>query len=141
MWQQGEVLHYSKTYQSSLGKRQAWLWNLNPSGVHRSLCREIQTKGRDLPFSSSGICGQGMRVAVAWRWQCQPHAQTPGSLKPESCPPSSLVTRRTDKDGAGYLDMVLGFSLLGTNGFCLCFAVETGLQSGESPIPPSSTIF
>ena len=67
---------------------------------------------------SSGICGTGL-VRSSGDGGTGPSPHTPRNLKTESPTPSSLALQETDKDGAGYWCMVLGFILFGNDGLVL----------------------
>ena len=42
-----------------------------------------------------------------------------------------------DKDGAGFLGVILDFILFGNKWICLCFVEEIGLELGHPPFPPT----
>ena len=114
-WQREEV----QTCQSSLGKGQDWLRELDPS-TNKEVCAGDLNGGKAVTclLFSSGICGSGL-VRSSGDGGTGPSQHTPRNLKPESPPPSSLALLETDKDGAGYWGMVLGFILLGNDGLVL----------------------
>lgn len=64
--------------------------------------------------------------------QCEPRVQTQESMKLESHLFGSLELQITDRDGVGFLGMVLGFSHFGNRWvFFLYFVEEAGMEPGS----------
>ena len=102
-----------------------------PRGQGRLGCQAPQTSSCTTSFSGCQWPGSPAREATLLcnSGASHIHPLEGGNLKLRAIYLVALCSRRTDKDGPGFLETVSGST---ESGFCLC---EVGMEPGRSPLP------